>query len=212
MAEAERAENEQASTEELLAAWSERSGGEEEAWTRARPGPALDAIAARLSAVPQMFLDDRVSVRALAGDVLGMAPACVRFAGDERVRRGAAIALWIIASEELVAPFASPVGGGTAALAVDALALRLAPVSDPLSWISDDERRIEAARTFLLWRGYLPEGEDAQTASSLLAAVDSLARDKALADAYEGHRHRAEIARKLQEARRKEAAARYSSE
>ncbi|MFK3836277.1 phosphohydrolase [Microbacterium sp. NPDC087868] len=212
MAEAERAENEQASTEELLAAWSERSGGEQEAWTRARPGPALDAIAARLSAVPQMFLDDRVSVRALGGDVLGMAPACVRFAGDERVRRGAAIALWIVASEELVAPFSSPVGGGAAALAVDALALRLAPVSDPLSWISDDERRIEAARTFLLWRGYLPEGEDAQTASSLLAAVDSLARDKALADAYEGHRHRAEIARKLQEARRKEAAARYSSE
>lgn len=212
MAEAERAEREQTSTEELLAAWSERSGGEREAWTRARPGPALDAIAARLSAVPQMFLDDRVSVRALSGDVLGMMPDCVRFADDERVRRGAAIALWIVASEELVEPFSAPVGGGAAALAVDALALRLAPVSDPLSWISDDERRIEAVRTFLLWRGYLPEGEDAQTASSLLAAVDSLARDTALADAYEGHRHRAEIARKLQEARRKEAAARYSSE
>ncbi|MFK0403547.1 phosphohydrolase [Microbacterium sp. NPDC090225] len=212
MAERDTGENERTSTDDLLAAWSERSGGEQEAWARARPGPALDGIAARLSAVPQMFLDDRVSVRALAGDVLGMAPACVPFAADERVRRGAAIALWIIASEELVAPFSSPVGGGAAALAVDALALRLAPVSDPLTWISDDERRIEAARTFLLWRGYLPQGEDAQTASSLLAAVDSLARDKALADAYEGHRHRAEIARKLQEARRKEAAARYSSE
>lgn len=212
MAETERAEDERTSTEELLAAWSERSGGEQEAWTRARPGPALDAIAARLSAVPQMFLDDRVSVRALAGDVLGMAPICVRFATDERVRRGAAIALWVVASEELVAPLVPSIAGGAAALAVDALALRLAPVSDPLSWISDDERRIEAARTFLLWRGYLPEGEDPQTASSLLAAVDSLARNKALADAYEGHRHRAEIARKLQEARRKEAAARYSSE
>lgn len=199
-------------TEDLLAAWSERSGGEQEAWTRARPGPGLDAISARLSAVPQMFLDDRVSVRALAGDVLGSAPACARFAGEERVRRGAAIALWIAASEELVGSLSHPVGGGGASLAVDALALRLASVSDPLTWISDDERRIEAARTFLLWRGYLPDGEDAQTASSLLAAVDSLARDKALADAYEGHRHRAEIARKLQEARRKEAAARYSSE
>ncbi|MFF7293055.1 phosphohydrolase [Microbacterium sp. NPDC008134] len=200
------------STEDLLAAWTERSGGEQEAWARVRPGPALDAIAARLSAVPQMFLDDRVSVRALAGDVLGTAPACVSFAADECVRRGAAIALWIVASEDLIEPFSHPVGGGAAALAVDALALRLAPVADPLDWISDDERRVEAARTFLLWRGYLPQSEDAQTAVSLLAAVDSLARDKALADAYEGYRHRAEIARKLQEARRKEAAARYSSE
>ncbi|NKF33185.1 phosphohydrolase, partial [Pseudomonas sp. BGM005] len=90
--------------------------------------------------------------------------------------------------------------------------LRVAPVADPASWTSDDERRTEAARTFMLWRGYLPAGEDAATAASLLAACDSLARDRALADAYEGHRHRAEIARKLDEARRREAAARYSSE
>lgn len=201
-----------AETDELLAAWSERSGGEDEAWRRARPGPALDAIASRLSAVPHTFLDERVSVRALAGDVLGMTPACVAWESDARVRQGAAIALWVVASEEIVEPFTVPTTGGSAALAVDALAMRLAPVSDPVSWISDDERRAEAARTFLLWRGYLPAGEDAPTATALLAAVDSLARDKALADAYAGHRHRAEIARKLQEARRREAAARYSSE
>lgn len=201
-----------AETEALLEAWSERSGGEAEAWGRARPGPALEAIASRLSAVPHSFLDDRISVRALAGDILGSSLACVAFDDDPRVRQGAAIALWVVASEELVEPFAVSLRSGSPALAVDALALRLAPIADPALWISDDERRTEAARTFLLWSGFLPAGEDASTATSLLAAVDSLARDKALADAYEGHRHRAEIARKLQEARRKEAAARYSSE
>lgn len=201
-----------AETEALLAAWSERSGGEPEAWARVRPGPSLDAVAARLSAVPHTFLDDRVSLRALAGDVLGSAPTCVAFDDDVRVRRGAALALWVIASEELIEPFTVSLRSGSAALAVDALALRLAPVADPTSWIADDERRAEAARTLLLWAGFLPAGEDAATASSLLATVDSLARDTALAEAYAGHRHRAEIARKLQEARRREAAARYSSE
>lgn len=201
-----------ADTEVLLAAWSERSGGESEPWARVRSGPSLEATVSRLSAIPHTFLDDRVSLPALAGDILGSSIACVTFGDDPRVRQGAAIGLWMVASEELVGPFAVSLRAGTPALGVDALALRLAPVADPALWISDDERRVEAARIFLLWSGFLPAGEDAATAQSLLAAVDSLARDKALADAYEGHRHRAEIARKLQEARSREAAARYSSE
>lgn len=201
-----------ADTEALLAAWSERSGGEPEAWARVRPGPTLESVAARLSRVPQEFLDERVSLRALAGDIVGQQITAERFADDPRVRRGAGIALWLVASEGVIEPLVPALAHGRPALAVDALALRVAPVADPTAWTSDDERRIEAARTFLLWCGYLPAGEDAATAASLLAACDSLARDRALADAYEGHRHRAEIARKLDEARRKEAAARYSSE
>lgn len=199
-------------TEGLLAAWSERSGGEDEAWSRVRPGPPVDSIAARISRVPPEFLDERVSLRALAGDVLGGPIAAQKHDDDPRVRRGAAIALWLVASEGMIEPLEPALRHGSPALAVDALALRVAPVADPVTWTSDDERRIEAARTFLLWCGYLPAGEDAATAASLLAACDSLARDRALADAYEGHRHRAEIARKLDEARRREAAARYSSE
>lgn len=201
-----------ADTEALLAAWSERSGGEAEAWSRARTGPSVESVATRISRVPQEFLDERVSIRALAGDVLGAPIVAQRFDDDPRVRRGAGIALWLVASEGVIEPLTPAIAHGRAALAVDALALRVAPVADPSSWTSDDERRIEAARTFLLWCGYLPAGEDAATAASLLAACDSLARDRALAEAYEGHRHRAEIARKLDEARRKEAAARYSSE
>ena len=201
-----------ADTETLLAAWSERSGGEPEAWARTRPGPSLESVAARISRVPQEFLDERISVRALAGDVLGGQIVATRFHDDPRVRQGAAIGLWLLASEGLVEPLVPALSTGRAALAVDALALRVAPVAAPAEWTSDDERRTEAARTFLLWCGFLPAGEDAATAASLLAACDSLARDRALAEAYEGHRHRADIARKLEEARRKEAAARYSSE
>lgn len=201
-----------ADTEELLAAWSERSGGEAEAWARARTGPTLESVAARISRVPQEFLDERVSLRALAGDVLGAQIIASRFEDDPRVRTGAAIGLWLVASEGLLEPLDPPLSTGWAALAVDALALRVAPVASPAEWTSDDERRTEAARSFLLWCGFVPAGEDAATAASLLAACDSLARNRALAEAYEGHRHRADIARKLAEARRKEAAARYSSE
>lgn len=196
----------------LLAAWSTRSGGEAEAWARARPGPSVEAIATRISRVPQAFLDERVSLVALAGDILGAPLSAAAFEEDARVRRGAAVGLWLVASEGLVEPFAPAIAGAWPALAVDALALRLAPVVDPAQWLSDDERRVEAARTFLLWCGFVPQGEDRRTARSLLEACDSLARNRALAKAYEGHRHRADIARKLEEARRKEAAARYSSE
>lgn len=201
-----------ADTEDFLAAWSERSGGEAEAWARTRTGPSLESVAARISRVPQEFLDERVSLRALAGDVLGAQIVASRFGDDPRVRQGAAIGLWLVAAEGLLEPLDPPLSTGSTALAVDALALRVAPVSSPAEWTSDDERRTEAARSFLLWCGFLPAGEDAATAASLLAACDSLARNRALAEAYEGHRHRADIARKLDEARRKEAAARYSSE
>lgn len=201
-----------AETEALLAAWSERSGGEAEAWARARPGPSLESVAARISRVPQEFLDGRVSLRALAGDILGGQIVAQRFEDDPRVRQGAAMGLWLVATEGLIEPLDPALSTGWTALAVDALALRVAPITPPSEWTSDDERRTEAARTFLLWCGLLPAGEDAETAASLLAACDSLARDRALAEAYEGHRHRADIARKLEEARRKEAAARYSSE
>lgn len=202
-----------AENEELLAAWSQRSISETEAWAKVVPGPSVAAIAAQISRVPQPFLDDRISVRALAGDILG--PQELRafeFEADPRVRRGAAIALWLIVSEDVVAPFVPPLAGGSLAVAVDALALRLAAVTDTEQWLADDERRIEAARTFLLWSGFLPAGEDAQTAWAMFDACDSLARNKALTAAFEGHRHRAAIARQLAEARQREAAARYSNE
>jgi len=201
-----------ADTEALLAAWSERSDGEAAAWARARPGPSLESVATRISRIPQEFLDERISLRALAGDILGGQISASTFDEDPRVRRGAAIGLWLVASEDVLEPLEPALASGWVALAVDALALRVAPVASPSDWTSDDERRTEAARTFLLWCGFLPAGEDAATAASLLAACDSLARNRALAEAFEGHRHRAEIARKLAEARRKEAAARYSSE
>lgn len=201
-----------AESDELLRLWASLAPTEDAAWAAARPGPSLDAIGARLSSVPRPFLDDGVSVAALAGDIVGRAPAATAHAEDPRVRVAAAIGLWVLASEEVVAPFDPALSTGVGLRAVDALALRLAAVTDPLDWLSDAERREEAARTFLLWAGFLPAGEDVATARELLDARDSLRRSAALADAYAAHRHREEIARRLAEARSKEAAARYSSE
>ncbi len=206
-----------AETEALLAAWARRAGSEDNAWETAQPGPALDTVATRLSSVPRPFLDARVSLAALAGDILGSdvpgeGLACVGFADEERVRLGGAIGLWLVASEILIEPFSPRLPPATSPLAVDALALRLASTTDPRDWLSDDERREEAARTFLLWSGYLPAGESSQTARSLLDARDSLRRNTALAQAYAEHRHRADLARALAQARAKEAAARYSHE
>ncbi|RKT33287.1 hypothetical protein DEU34_1877 [Microbacterium sp. AG1240] len=196
-----------------LTMWAERGGEADVAWADAVPGPGLDEVAARLTTAPRAFLDDGVSIEALAGDVLGPpALGCLAFATEPRVRTAAALALWLIASEAVVGAYSTPLRPDRSALAVDALALRLAPVVDPLDWLSDDDRREEAARTFLLWAGFLPAGEDTVTARALLAARDSLQRDRALAEAFEEHRHRAEVARRLADARAKEAAARYSSE
>jgi hypothetical protein len=196
-----------------LARWAQVAPTEDAVWAQAVPGPSVDEVAARLSRIPRPFLDDRVSLVALAGDVLGaQTVASTEFAQNARVRTGGAIALWLVASEELVAPFRPPLPAVHAVRSVDALALRLAPIADPQTWLIDDERREEAVRLFLLWSGLLPAGEDARTARSLFDARDSLQRDAALAEAYAEHRHRADVARRLAEARAKEAAARYSHE
>jgi len=201
-----------AEADRILGVWAAAAPALDAQWDAARPGPALAAVAARLSSVPKPFLDADVSIAALAGDILDRGATATAHADDERVRQGAAIGLWLVASEDVLEPFDPPLTGGTPALAVDALALRLAPVAAPMDWLSDDERREEAARTFLLWCGFLPAGEDAHTARSLLDARDSLRRNAALAEAFAEHNHRAEIARRLADARAREAAARYSSE
>lgn len=201
-----------ADSEALLSVWSASAPAEDHAWRQTVPGPQLAAVAARLGSVPRSFLDTKVSIAALAGDVLRTRLQAVDHADDDRVRRGAAIGLWLVASEDVVEPFSPPLPPATIGRAVDALALRLAPVVDPWEWLSDDERREEAVRTFLLWAGMRPAGEDIASARSLLDARDSLRRNAALAQAYAAHRHRDEIARRLAEARAKEAAARYSSE
>ena len=196
-----------------LLAWADRGGDVAVAWAIAQPGPPLDEVMARLTTTPRAFLDDRLSVRALAGDVLGDgALACLPFEDEAHVRTGAALALWLVASEDLIEPFSPRLRRERLGLAVDALAMRLAPLAEPLGWLSDDERREEAARTFLLWAGHVPAGEDADTARALLAGRDSLQRHRALAEAYEEHQHRAAVARRRAEARAKEAAARYSHE
>jgi hypothetical protein len=211
--------------EQMLQRWLDRADDVDAAWAQTVPGPPIDALASRISGVPQSFLDDRVALVALAGDILG-ADRGVAVASDEIVqvltditstgssaaRRGAAIALWIWASEELFGALSPRLVTSHAARTLAALALRLAAVVDPREWISDAERRDEAARTFLLWSGQRPASEDRDTARSLLDMRDSLQHNGALAAAAAEHAHRLEVTRALNDARAREAAARYTHE
>lgn len=205
-----------ADTEELLRRWSAIAPVADDHWRHAAPGPSVVALATRLSTVPSQFLDEQVSLPALAGDVLGRAMASqlasLQFAGDDRVRRGVAIGLWLFASESVLAPLDPGLSGAYATVALDALGLRLAPIVDPVEWLSDAERREEAARTFLFWNGQLPHGETREQARAALAARDSLRFNEALAASFAEHRHRDELRRRLEEARAREAAARYTRE
>lgn len=213
------------SAEALLQRWLARVENVDAVWAEMAPGPSADAVATRIGAVPKSFLDDDVRVVALAGDILGSDRGRTQESADvvavldqvtstrsSAARRGAAIALWLWAGEEELGALDPPLARGHAARALAAMAFRLAPVVDPVEWISDAERRDEAARTFLFWSGQLPAGEDRDTASSLLAMRDSLQRNGALAAAAAEHAHRLEVTRKLQEARAREAAARYTHE
>jgi len=65
---------------------------------------------------------------------------------------------------------------------------------------------------FLCWSGHLPAGEDEAAARSLLSMRDSLLQNAALAQTLADHEHRLEVTRRLQAARAREAAARYSHE
>ena len=213
------------SAEQLLQRWLDRGDDLDAAWQQAVPGPSVDVVGSRLSSIPKSFLDERVSLLALAGDVLGAdrgrTPESTEIVQlltevaqtrSSAARRGAAIALWLWASEDLLGSFTPPLEAVHASRTLAALALRLAAVVDPSEWISDAERRDEAARTFLLWSGALPAGEDRETARSLLDMRDSLQRNGALAAAAAEHAHRLEVTRALNDARAREAAARYTHE
>ncbi|MCU1423671.1 MAG: phosphohydrolase [Microbacteriaceae bacterium] len=200
----------------LIDLWFARDEDEAAIWDALQVGPSADELGTRLSSVPQSFLDDRVGLAALAGDVLGLdltsLAAQVDATGSSAARRGAAIALWLWASEEELGPLSVALRRDGAECAIAALAFRLAGTVDPAEWISDAERRDEAVRTFLLWLEQAPAGEGRETAKAMFEMRDSLQHSKALADALNDHQHRLEVTKRLQEARAKEAAARYSSE
>lgn len=201
-----------------LANWFAENLDEEAVWSDLREGPSVDEVAARLGTAPQSFLSDAVDILALAGDVFDdvrvAAPVAerIKLRGTPQACLGAALGLWLFASQELVGPFTVPLQDGFAARAVLALAFRLAPLVEPGRWLTDSERRDEAARTFLLWNGLLPRGEDHVQARSLYEMRDSVRRQGALAQALADHAHRMEVQRRLAEAKAEEAAARYSHE
>jgi hypothetical protein len=198
---------------DVMKAWGDAVGDSSDYWAPALPGPALEVITTRLTAIPKPFLDTEVDIAALAGDLqLGGSLRCLDWVELEPVATGAAVGLWLIASEELHTPMQPMLSAIAPARMVDALAMWLAPVSDPMLWLTNAQRREEAARGALLWAGYLPAGEDATTARSLWASLDSGARNTLIAQARESERHREEVRKRLADAAAKESAARYSRE
>jgi hypothetical protein len=198
--------------------WFARMEDEEEVWRTGRLGPPIDEVATRISSVPREYLDPRVSLAAIGGDT-GLlfstdAPQQVLVSAQQydASRRGAAIALWLWASEDLVGPFTPHIATQSMASALAALAFRLAPVVDPQLWLSDPDRREEAARLFLLWSGYLPEGEDVTVARAMWDRHDSLRQSEAMRAMLADHQHRVEVTAALRAQAAREAAARYTHE
>ncbi|BBY98549.1 hypothetical protein [Mycolicibacterium fallax] len=199
-----------------LAAWFALGYDEPALWLRLTPGPALRAITTRLGTLPADFLDERVALPALAADVLGAdvlgSPELRALTGFATARLGAAVGLWLLASQHVVDPFDPRIAESAALPALAALGLRLAPVVAPRRWLSEPDRREEAARLFLLWCGHHPAGETPVVARSFADRLDSIGRDRELAAVAEEHRHRMEVQRRLRERRAQEAAARYTHE
>lgn len=218
-------------SEALLDIWFAREQDEVGVWNTCLPGASAAEIATRLSLAPAAFLADDVDVVQLAENILeteygasGTTPPDrrrqevlriadqVRATGSGAARRGAALVLWLWASDDVNGPLSVPLSPVWYERALAALSLRLAAVVDPAEWVRDADRRDEAARTFLLWSGHLPAGEDETTARSILAMRDSLQQNTALAQTMADHEHRLQVTKRLQEARAREAAARYSNE
>jgi hypothetical protein len=116
------------------------------------------------------------------------------------------------ASEEVLGPLGVPLRREFAGRVLAALAFRLPSAVEPAAWVADAERGEEAARVLLLWGGQLPAGEDVAAARSLFDRHDSVRRAADLGAALTEHRHRMEIARRLADARAREAASRYAPE
>jgi len=218
-------------SEALLDIWFAREQDDVIVWRSCLPGASVAEIATRLSLVPAAFLADDVAVLQLAENILEIEYGAsgttspdrrrqevlrivdqVRATGSGAARRGAALVLWLWASDDLNGPLSVPLSPVWHGRAMAALSFRLAAVVDPAEWVRDADRRDEAARTFLLWSGHLPAGEDEATARSILAMRDSLQQNTALAQTMADHEHRLQVTKRLQEARAREAAARYSNE
>lgn len=204
--------------EALLAAWLAEMPDEDLAWLALEPGPAVGEVAARIAATPGEFLDPRTALVPLVGDVLDGDPAAlavagrIRDSGSAAASAGAAVAAWVWASEEVLGPLGVPLRRGSTGRVLAALAFRLPSAVEPALWLSDAERGEEAARVLLLFGGQLPAGEDEAAARSLYDRHDSVRRAADLGAALAEHRHRVEIARRLADARAREAAARYAPE
>lgn len=217
--------------DEALNRWVRSGGDEQKLWAaRLRQGPALAEITARISATPAEFLDPAVDIRALLDQLVCYPGGGPRAASRNRppdapslddlgddVRGGAAVAAWLLGSQLTLGPYSVDIGVPQpftlgVDLAAEMLGLRVAPVAPPRTWFTDDERREEAARWFLLCLGFVPAEEDRDAARAALDMRDSLRRDRAFAAAREAYEHRAAVVSAMRAKAAREAAQRYGHE
>lgn len=168
-------------------------------------GPEVAALTRRLAETPRRHLGDPMAVALpeVVSDLLGTplhGAGAGRYlpggwtrgggppyeAGEVRWRRSVLIACWLLADESLRA-----VDGFAAAVRrwfeKDLFTLSL--FVDPLSFVSDADRREELVRVVLRVLGVTPAGEDTETAAARLFAVDSLERAKAVIAAKAEEEH-----------------------
>lgn len=192
---------------------------------RATAGPSVTELAVRISSIPREFLDPRLDLPALLDDVLAdtaspgalvaahSAAARIVATDEPDVLAAAAAVLWLHGSAVVVGPYSVPLALGPRFYEVLlTVALRVAPLSPPATWLTSEDAREEMVRTVLWWSGQLPAGEDLATARAMMAVHDSLSRSDTLGRARRIYEHRLEVNRKLREERAREAAQRYTNE
>lgn len=209
------------SDQRLVEEWFALGLDPEEPMARPEQGPSVTEVAVRLSSIPREFLDPRLDLRALTADALAgrtrwnAPPAIDRILATESADAvtAAAAVLWLYASAFVVGPYSTPLRvPRDVSNVLLTVALRVAPLNPPTTWLTSEEAREEVVRTVLWWSGLLPAGESLAEARAMMNVHDSVTRSGTLARARRAYEHRLEVNRRLREARAREAAQRYGNE
>lgn len=190
-------------------------------------GPAIESMMAHLARCPEFFLHDArtkqggfVHVDAVVGDLLRLMGK--KTVSEEDVKKYSPsgrmpkaklqtilVVTWLLSAEwfrgkvEFLKDVEKLLAQG-----LD----RVSEVVKPLEFVQDGERREELARLCLMGLGLLPEGENEDYASQRAQAIDSVERTRVMREAAERIKRAAELRKKLEEDRAREAADKWNRE
>lgn len=196
-----------------------------------KTGPSITHLTHRLGLCPQEFTEQPriadgpgVAVDAVVGDLfltwgaplmrakqLSFFRASCEESRD--VLRLVLVAAWLLYDEELQTTIGDPRGAAELVMLwMEEDLPALAAVVKPEKFISEPERREELSRRVLALLEMIPEGETEKAAADRLKRVDSLERQRMLAETKERVRRAEELRKKMEEKRAREAAARWNRE